>query len=150
MLCAGSTASRGGLMLNKVIIMGRLTKDPELRYTQSGVAVASFAIACERDIKGADGNRETDFIDVAAWRSTGEFISKYFAKGNMIALSGRLQERQWTDSNGGKRRTYEIVADTAYFAEGKRPDGVQERTNAVNISAGDFTDLEDADGELPF
>lgn len=106
-------------MLNHIIIMGRLTRDPELRRTGSGVAVASFTVACERDF-AQDGQKETDFIDCVAWRKTGEFVSKYFRKGNMIVVSGRLQIRSWTDKDGNKRRSAEIVADNCYFGESKQ------------------------------
>ena len=108
-------------MLNHIVIMGRLTRDPELRRTGSGIAVASFTVAVDRDYGGRDGGeRETDFIDCVAWRSTGEFVSKYFAKGSMIVVSGRLQIRGWTDKDGNKRRSAEVVADNVYFGESKR------------------------------
>ena len=98
-------------MLNKIIIMGRLTRDPELRRTGSGTAVTSFSLAVDRDFKSQSGEKETDFIDVVAWRSTAEFVSKYFTKGRMAVVEGRLQIRDWTDKDGGKRRSAEIVAD---------------------------------------
>ena len=108
-------------MLNHITIMGRLTRDPELRRTGSGIAVASFTVAVDRDFGGRDGGeRETDFIDCVAWRQTGEFVSKYFTKGSMIVVSGRLQIRSWTDKDGNKRRTAEVVADNVYFGESKR------------------------------
>ena len=108
-------------MLNHIVIMGRLTRDPELRRTGSGIAVASFTVAVDRDFGGRDGGeKETDFIDCVAWRSTGEFVSKYFTKGSMIVVSGRLQIRSWTDKDGNKRRTAEVVADNCYFGESKR------------------------------
>ena len=108
-------------MLNHITIMGRLTRDPELRRTGSGVAVASFTVAVDRDFGGRDGGeKETDFIDCVAWRATGEFVQKYFAKGSMIVVSGRLQIRPWTDKEGNKRRTAEVVADNVYFGESKR------------------------------
>ena len=108
-------------MLNHIVIMGRLTRDPELRRTGSGIAVASFTVAVDRDFGGRDGGeRETDFIDCVAWRQTGEFVSKYFTKGSMIVVSGRLQIRNWTDKEGGKRRSAEVVADNVYFGESKR------------------------------
>ena len=108
-------------MLNHIVIMGRLTRDPELRRTGSGIAVASFTVAVDRDFGGRDGGeRETDFIDCVAWRQTGEFVSKYFTKGSMIVVSGRLQIRSWTDKDGNKRRTAEVVADNVYFGESKR------------------------------
>ena len=108
-------------MLNHITIMGRLTRDPELRRTGSGVAVASFTVAVDRDFGGRDGGeKETDFIDCVAWRQTGEFVSKYFTKGSMIVVSGRLQIRSWTDKDGNKRRTAEVVADNVYFGGGRR------------------------------
>ena len=108
-------------MLNHIVIMGRLTRDPELRRTGSGIAVASFSVAVDRDFgKNENGEKETDFIDCVAWRQTGEFVSKYFTKGSMIVVSGRLQIRGWTDKDGNKRRTAEVVADNVYFGGGKR------------------------------
>ena len=108
-------------MLNHIVIMGRLTRDPELRRTSSGIAVASFTVAVDRDFGGRDGGeRETDFIDCVAWRQTGEFVSKYFSRGSMIVVSGRLQIRNWNDKDGNKRRSAEIVADNVYFGESKR------------------------------
>ena len=108
-------------MLNHITIMGRLTRDPELRRTGSGIAVASFTVAVDRDFGNRDGGeRETDFIDCVAWRQTGEFVSKYFTKGSMIVVSGRLQIRNWTDKEGNKRRSAEVVADNCYFGESKR------------------------------
>ena len=104
-------------MLNKIIIMGRLTRDPELRRTGSGTAVTSFSLAVDRDFKSQSGEKETDFIDVVAWRSTAEFVSKYFTKGRMAVVEGRLQIRDWTDKDGGKRRSAEIVADNVYFGD---------------------------------
>lgn len=113
-------------MLNHITIMGRLTRDPELRYTQSQTPVASFTLAVDRDFGGRDGaEKQTDFIDCVAWRSTGEFVSKYFQKGSMAIVSGRLQMRDWTDKEGNKRTSAEIVADNVYFGESKRRDGEQ-------------------------
>lgn len=113
-------------MLNHITIMGRLTRDPELRYTQSQTPVASFTLAVDRDFGGRDGGeKQTDFIDCVAWRSTGEFVSKYFQKGSMAIVSGRLQMRDWTDKEGNKRTSAEIVADNVYFGESKRRDGEQ-------------------------
>ena len=110
-------------MLNHITIMGRLTRDPELRRTGSGVAVASFTVAVDRDFGGRDGGeKETDFIDCVAWRQTGEFVSKYFTKGRMIVVSGRLQIRRWTAKDGNKRRTAEVVAANCYFGDSKRDD----------------------------
>ena len=108
-------------MLNHITIMGRLTRDPELRRTGSGIAVASFTLAVDRDFSPRDGGeRETDFIDCVAWRQTGEFVSKYFTKGRMAVVSGRLQIRSWTDKDGNKRRSAEVVADNVYFGDSKR------------------------------
>ena len=108
-------------MLNHITIMGRLVRDPELRRTGSGIAVASFTVAVDRDFGSRDGGeRETDFIDCVAWRQTGEFVSKYFTKGRMIVVSGRLQIRSWNDKDGNKRRTAEVVADNCYFGDSKR------------------------------
>ena len=108
-------------MLNHITIMGRLTRDPELRRTGSGIAVASFTVAVDGDFGGRDGGeKETDFIDCVAWRQTGEFVSKYFTKGSMIVVSGRLQIRNWNDKDGNKRRSAEVVADNCYFGESKR------------------------------
>lgn len=107
-------------MLNVAIIMGRLTRDPELRRTGSGIAVASFTVAVDRDYTPEGQEKETDFIDCVAWRQTGEFVSKYFTKGSMIVVKGRMQIRSWTDKDGNKRRTAEIVADNVYFGEGKK------------------------------
>ena len=150
-------------MLNHITIMGRLTRDPELRRTGSGVAVASFTVAVDRDFSGRDGGeRETDFIDCVAWRQTGEFVSKYFTKGSMIVVSGRLQIRSWTDKEGNKRRTAEVVADNCYFGESKRSEGAPSAGSysapaggfggyaAPAAPASDFAMLEDDDAQLPF
>ncbi len=110
-------------MLNHIVIMGRLARDPELRRTGSGIAVTSFTLAVDRDFAPKDGSeRETDWIDCVAWRQTGEFVSKYFTKGRMAVVSGRLQIRNWTDKDGNKRRTAEVVADNVYFGDSKRDD----------------------------
>ena len=109
-------------MLNHITIMGRLTRDPELRRTGNGLAVASFTLAVDRDFAPKDGGeRECDFIDCIAWRQTGEFVSKYFAKGRMAVVAGRLQVRNWTDKDGNKRRSTEVVAESVYFGDSKRP-----------------------------
>ena len=108
-------------MLNRIILMGRLTRDPELRHTQTGTAVASFTLAVDRDFRSRDsGEKGVDFIDIVAWRSTAEFVSKYFTKGRMAVVEGRLQIRDWTDREGGKRRSAEVVADNVYFGDSKR------------------------------
>lgn len=136
-------------MLNHISIMGRMTRDPELRRTQNATAVTSFSIACERDFKSAGGEKETDFIDVVAWRSTAEFVAKYFNKGMLIAVSGRLQFRTWTDTDGNKRKAAEILADTVYFAEPKRAaaSGLEEESDAPSQS---YPVLNDSDDVLPF
>lgn len=140
-------------MLNHIVLMGRLTRDVELRRTGSGIPVASFAIACDRDFSPKDGGeKETDFIDVVAWRSTAEFVEKYFSKGRMAVVSGRLQIRAWTDKEGNKRRTAEVVADNVYFGDSKNS-GTAESTayaNAPAAPAQDFAQLEDDDAQLPF
>ena len=128
-------------MLNHIVIMGRLTRDQELRRTGSGIAVTSFTLAVDRDYNSKEsGERETDFIDCVAWRSTGEFVSKYFAKGRMAVVSGRLQIRSWTDKDGNKRRSAEVVADNVYFGESKREDGnASYGGNAYNTGSNSFT-----------
>lgn len=107
-------------MLNHIVLMGRLTRDPELRRTASGIAVASFTLAVDRDYSGQNGEKETDFIDIVAWRGSAEFVSKYFSKGRMAVVSGRLQIRNWNDKEGNKRRSAEVVADSVYFGDSKR------------------------------
>ena len=145
-------------MLNHIILMGRLTRDPELRHTQSGTPVASFTLAVERDRAPQGSEKATDFIDIVAWRSTAEFVSKYFTKGQLVAVSGRLQIRDWKDKNGSNRRSAEILADSVYFAEGKR-DGTQKSNSTAASSAPppdeydgprDFDDIDEDDGDLPF
>ena len=119
-------------MLNHIVVMGRLTKDPELRRTQNGTAVTSFSLACDRDYKPEGGERETDFLDIVAWRSTAEFVQKYFSKGRMAVVAGRLQIRPWTDKDGNKRRSAEIVAENVYFGDSKRDgDGSNAYANAM-------------------
>ena len=133
-------------MLNKIILMGRLTRDPELRRTQSGTAVASFTLAVDRDYKPQDGERETDFIDIVAWRGTGEFVSKYFIKGRMAVVEGRLQVRDWTDKDGNKRRNTEVIADSVYFGDSKRSE-----SGTPSEPSGEFQEVpEEEKGELPF
>lgn len=107
-------------MLNKIFIMGRLTRDPELRRTQNGTAVTSFTLAVDRDFKNADGTKDTEFIGVVAWRTTAEFVHKYFSKGRMAVVEGRLQMRDWTDKDGNKRRNAEVLADNIYFGDAKK------------------------------
>jgi len=132
-------------MLNHIVLMGRLTRDPELRRTQSGTAVASFTLAVDRDYAGEGREKQTDFIDCVAWRHTGEFVSRNFAKGQMAVVSGRLQMRDWTDKDGGKRRSTEVVAENVYFGESKK---AQREPDAV--TADDFEEIDEDDGELPF
>lgn len=132
-------------MLNRIIVMGRMTRDPELRRTNSGTAVASFTVAVDRDFKSQSGEKETDFIDVVAWRNTAEFVSKYFSKGRMAVVEGRLQLRDWTDKDGNKRRTAEIVADSVYFGDSMRDGG----ETAQSEPQGGFSEIEDA-GDFPF
>ncbi len=154
-------------MLNHITVMGRLTRDPELRHTEAGVAVASFSIACDRDFKDkATGERATDFIDIVAWRSTGEFASKYLTKGRMAVVSGRLQIRDWKDKEGNKRRSAEIVAENIYFGDSKTKDSQEPPASTggpVEAAGGSDFDLpssftpdfsrmigERDDGKLPF
>ena len=135
-------------MLNHITIMGRLTRDPELRRTASGVAVTGFTIACDRDIANKEtGERDVDFIDCVAWRGTGEFVAKHFKKGSMAVVSGRLQPRSWTDKDGNKRRTVEVVADNVYFGESKKSNDAA----GVRVQPGqDFATIEADDAQLPF
>ena len=134
-------------MLNHITIMGRMTKDPELRRTGSGVAVTSFTIAVDRDIANKEtGERETDFIDCVAWRGTGEFVDKYFSKGSMAVVSGRLQIRGWTDKEGNKRRSAEVVADNVYFGDSKKDSGSAPATQPAQ----DFQQIDIPDAQLPF
>ena len=142
-------------MLNKIIIMGRLTRDPELRRTGSGTAVTSFSLACDRDFKSQRGDKETDFIEVVAWKNTAEFVSKYFSKGRMAVVEGRLQIRDWTDKAGNKRTTAEVVADNVYFADSKRSESNENQKENFNALSGRLSDdfvaaLNDDTSELPF
>lgn len=131
-------------MLNKCFLLGRMTKDPEIRRTNGGAAVTSFTLAVDRDFK-TNGEKETDFIEVVAWRNTAEFVSKYFSKGRMAIVEGRLQIRDWTDKNGNKRRTAEVVADNVYFGDSKR-----ENKEEPEYKQSDFAEISEEDGELPF
>lgn len=151
-------------MLNRIILMGRLTRDPELRRTGSGTAVTSFSLAVDRDFKSQSGEKETDFIDIVAWRNTAEFVSKYFTKGRMAVVEGRLQIRDWTDKDGGKRRSAEVVADNVYFGDSKRdgdnsgynpgyapaPASHSAAPSNFSASGSDFAEIGEDDGELPF
>lgn len=144
-------------MLNKIFVMGRLTHDPELRRTGSGTPVCSFSIACDRDFKSQSGEKETDFFDVVAWRTTGEFVSKYFAKGRMVVIEGRFQIREWQDKEGNKRRSAEINADNVYFGD-SRPTQTEGASGTGEADAfkdfpplDDFSPIEGSSGkELPF
>ncbi|MBQ3532354.1 MAG: single-stranded DNA-binding protein [Oscillospiraceae bacterium] len=155
-------------MLNKIFIMGRLTRDPELRRTQSGTAVTSFSLAVDRDFKSQSGEKETDFIDVVAWRATAEFVAKYFTKGRMAVVEGRLQIRDWKDKDGNNRRSAEVVADNIYFGDSKRDGGSgYDSAPAYGASNGGygapmggyaapmggssaFAEIDEEDGDLPF
>jgi len=152
-------------MLNRIDIMGRLTRDPELRHTQSQTPVASFTLAVDRDFGGRDGGeRQTDFIDCVAWRQTAEFVSKYFQKGSMAVVSGRLQIRDWTDRDGGKRRSAEVVVDNIYFGESRRSRDDSGSTyssapsysydsgssKSSSSSYGGFQELDGDESDLPF
>ena len=151
-------------MLNKIFIMGRLTRDPELRRTQSGTPVTSFSLAVDRDYKSQSGEKETDFIDVVAWRATAEFVAKYFTKGRMAVVEGRLQIRDWQDRDGNKRRSAEVVADNVYFGDSRRDNGGDNGgsygggysapaggyARAVGGGASGFAEIDEEDGDLPF
>lgn len=152
-------------MLNHIVLMGRLTRDPELRRTASGVPVASFSIAVDRDFSGKDsGEKETDFIECVAWRQTGEFVSKYFSKGRMIVVSGRLQVRKWKNKEGENRHSTEVVADNCYFGDSKKESFIYDgnpsgygmtgnpayQEDGILPPASDFAMLDDSDAQLPF
>ena len=148
--------------MNQVVLMGRLTRDPELRHTQTGTAVASFTLAVDRGFAPKDGGeRQTDFIDIVAWRNTAEFVSKYFTKGQMAAVTGRLQIRDWMDKENNKRRSAEIIAENVYFTESKKnreggggyaPADKSDYQGGYQspVAGSDFAELEDDDGDLPF
>lgn len=145
-------------MLNKVIIMGRLTRDPEIKKVNNGISVCSFSIACDRDIVNKQNNeRETDFFDVTAWRSTADFVGKYFSKGRMIVVVGRLQKRNYTDKDGNKRSAVDIIAENVYFGDSKKDGETSDNasTPSTGYAAGPsqnsgFADIGEEDGELPF
>ena len=141
-------------MLNKIMLMGRLARNPELRRTGSGTSVTSFSLACDRDFKSQSGDKETDFIEVVAWKNTAEFVSKYFSKGRMAVVEGRLQIRDWTDKDGNKRTTAEVVADNVYFADSKRSESNDNQKENFNALSGrlsdDFVPISEEDGEIPF
>lgn len=138
------------MALNNITIMGRMTKDPELRRTNSGVAVASFTLAVDRDFAKDGAEKETDFIDCVAWKNTAEFVSKYFSKGRMAVVSGRLQIRSWTDKDGGKRRTAEVVADNVYFGDSKKDIGEKYESAMSSGQMQDFVVLDGDNDVLPF
>ena len=139
-------------MLNRIIIMGRLTRDPELRRTQSGAAVTGITLAVERDFKTQGGERETDFIDVVAWRSTADLVAKYFTKGRMAVVEGRLQSRSWQDKEGNRRTAWEVIADSVYFGDSKKEGAAPAQQNyeyaAQSQQFGEISDEDD--GDLPF
>ena len=149
-------------MLNHIVIMGRLTRDPEYRVTPSGLSVANFSVAVDRDFPGANGEKETDFIDCVAWRKTAEFVTKYMLKGAMVVVAGRLQIRSWTDKDGNRRRTAEVAADNVYFGESKRsdsastagsypaPSGSAAVHTTTAVPASDFVPIEGPDESMPF
>ena len=152
-------------MLNKIFIMGRLTRDPELRRTQSGTPVTSFSLAVDRDFKSQSGEKETDFIDVVAWRATAAFVAKYFTKGRMAVVEGRLQIREWQDRDGNKRRSAEVVADNLDFGDSRRDNGGEGGSYTGGNSgysapaggyaapvggASGFAEIDEEDGDLPF
>ena len=138
-------------MLNRIVIQGRLCADPELRRTNSGTPVTTVNVAVDRDFKNQDGSRDTDFIPIVAWKGTGEMLAKYFSKGRMIVVEGRLQLRDWTDKEGSKRRTAEVVANSVYFGDSKSSDtqSAPASMNPVPVSTADFQEVDD-DGQLPF
>ena len=142
-------------MLNEVILMGRLTRDPDVRMTQNGTTAANFALACERDYAPQGQDRETDFFDIVAFRNTADFVGQYFAKGQLVAVKGRLQQRDWTDKQGNKRRTTEILADRCYFAE-KRQDkdasdaGFQQMSDSTPVPFAESDMQMGLGDELPF
>ena len=139
-------------MLNKVILMGRLTKDPELRNTPNGVSVASFTLAVDRNYAKPGEDKETDFINIVAWRNTADFVSKYFTKGQLVAVCGKLQVRSWEDTSGQKRYATDVVADEVFFAESKK-DGVQTapaQTAPAQSGQGSLVGFTSADEDLPF
>lgn len=141
-------------MLNHIVVMGRLTKDPELRYTQNQTPVASFTVAVDRDFSGKDGGeKQTDFIDCVAWRSSAEFVNKYFTKGRMAVVDGRLQLRDWTDKDGNKRRNAEIIVSNIYFGDSKKDGSTAPNSSGQSepqYTQQQFEELDDDDGELPF
>lgn len=141
------------MALNHIALMGRICNEIELRRTNTGVAVASFTLAVDRDF-GKDGEKETDFVEIVCWKNTAEFVHKYFGKGRMIVVSGRLQIRTWTAKDGSKRRAAEVVADNVYFGDSKKDDSSGYTgfvpNNAMPAPASDFAMLDDDDAQIPF
>ena len=138
-------------MLNRITVMGRLTRDPDLRTTNTGTPVATFTLAVDRDFKDKDtGKRTADFVDVVAWRQTGEFVSRNFSKGRMAVVEGRLQFRDWTDKEGNKRRTAEVVADNVYFGDSKHENTLTATAEEMAAMDRGFEELSGGDSELPF
>lgn len=139
-------------MLNKIVIQGRLCADPTLRHTQSGTAVASFTLAVDRDFKNQDGEKEADFINCVAWKGTAETLARYFTKGRMAIVEGRLQSRKYTDKEGNNRIAYEVIASAVYFGDSKKDEGNQPAPSyTLTAAAPSFEDIEDDDGaDLPF
>ena len=141
-------------MLNKIILMGRLAREPELKRTTSGTEVTSFSLAVDRDFKSHSGEKETDWIDCVAWRGTAETVCKYFTKGRMMIVVGRLQIRDWADKDGGKRRSAEVVADNVYFADSKRSESNDNQRENFNALSGrlndDFVPISEEGGDIPF
>ena len=137
-------------MLNRIVLMGRLVREPELKHTPQGVPVCTFTLAVDRDVKGADGERVTDFIDIVAWRSTGEFAAKYLSKGRMAAVEGRLQLRDWQDKDGNKRRNAEILASSVYFTDSNRDTGNGIPPAYPSRTLAGFPEMVGSDDELPF
>lgn len=136
-------------MLNAVILQGRLVRDPEVRYTQAGDMVASFSLAVESDYKGRDDSRNVDYVDVFAWKKTAEFVSKYFAKGKLVIVSGKLQARVYVNKDGNKRKAVEVVADKVYFGESKRQEDAGAQVTGIQPED-DYDPLGDDDEDLPF
>lgn len=135
-------------MLNRCIVMGRLVKDPELRHTNSGTSVATFALACDRDFKSKNGEKETDWLDIVAWRNTADFVGSYFTKGRAVVVEGRLQTRTYEDKQGNKRKAVEIVADNVYFADSKKDGGKSDSAEADPLDQ--FAEIDDDTDDLPF
>lgn len=143
-------------MLNRIVLMGRFVRNPELKHTQNGTPVTKFTLAVDRDFKSKqNGEKETDFIECLAWRAGAEFVCKYFGKGRMAVVEGRLQVRAWKDKDGNNRRSTEVVMENIYFGDSKKSDGAQSGASATDYGepppeGGGFHEIDDEDGELPF